>query len=114
MSSERQAFNEGFDKGYAKAIERIAQLEAKLVRLDVEMLTTDDDGNPVGCGMDLLDWQAHLQTELGITHLKVRQLEAANKQTRTLVLEAYMKSHGDALKEIGPILKAALVALGGE
>jgi len=27
MSSERQAFNDGFDKGYAKAQERIAQLE---------------------------------------------------------------------------------------
>ena len=33
MSSERQAFNDGFDKGYAKAQERIAQLEAENGRL---------------------------------------------------------------------------------
>ena len=31
MSSERQAFNDGFDKGYEKARERIAQLESSLV-----------------------------------------------------------------------------------
>jgi len=34
MSSERQAFNEGFDKGYTKSQERIAQLEAEVERLD--------------------------------------------------------------------------------
>ena len=33
MSSERQAFNDGFDKGYAKAQERIAQLENKVMKL---------------------------------------------------------------------------------
>lgn len=60
----------------------VAQFEDKLSRLDVEMLTNDDDGNPVGCGMDLLDWQAHLQTELGITHLKIRQLEAENERLK--------------------------------
>ena len=30
MSSERQAFNDGFDKGYAKAQDKIAQLEAEV------------------------------------------------------------------------------------
>ena len=33
MSSERQAFNDGFDKGYAKAQDKIAQLEAEVERL---------------------------------------------------------------------------------
>jgi len=33
MSSERQAFNDGFEKGYAKAQERIAQLENKVMKL---------------------------------------------------------------------------------
>ena len=28
MSSERQAFNDGFDKGYSKALDKIASLEA--------------------------------------------------------------------------------------
>ena len=49
---------------------------AKLKRLDVEMMTTDDDGNPVECGMDLLDWQAHLQTELGLSRLENVKHEA--------------------------------------
>jgi len=33
MSSERQAFNDGFDKGYARAQEYTAQLEAEYKRL---------------------------------------------------------------------------------
>ena len=60
----------------------VVELEAKLARLDVEMLTTDEEGNPVGCGMDLLDWQAQLQTELGLSRLKVRELEAENGALR--------------------------------
>lgn len=52
--------------------EKWEKIKAKLERLDVEMLTTDDDGNPIGCGMDLLDWQAHLQTELGLAHMLAR------------------------------------------
>ena len=48
---------------------------ARLKRFDVEMATTDDDGNLVGCGMDLLDWQAHLQTKLGLSLLKNVELE---------------------------------------
>lgn len=34
MSSERQAFNDGFDKGYAKAADKIAALKAKLERYE--------------------------------------------------------------------------------
>ena len=29
MSSERQAFNDGFDKGFCKSLDKIAQLEEK-------------------------------------------------------------------------------------
>ena len=29
MSSERQAFNDGFDKGFSKSLDKIAQLEEK-------------------------------------------------------------------------------------
>jgi len=72
----------------------VAQLEDKLSRLDVEMLTIDDDGNPVGCGMDLLDWQAHLQTELGITHLKIRQLETKNERLRDLFRAGHEMDEG--------------------
>ena len=31
MSSERQAFNDGFDKGFSKSLDKIAQLEAEIV-----------------------------------------------------------------------------------
>ena len=46
------------------------RLTDRIEELDVEMLTTDEEGNSVGCGMDLLDWQAHLQTELGMCRLE--------------------------------------------
>lgn len=52
--------------------ERWEQIKAKLDRLDVEMLTVDKEGNVVGCGMDLLEWQAHLQTELGLERVRAR------------------------------------------
>jgi len=86
MSSERQAFNEGFDKGYTKSQERIAQLKAEVERLDkafdwsaqkyaqlaeqvMEALAEhslyylDDDGNEL---FDQpLNWEARLLQALG-------------------------------------------------
>lgn len=90
------------------------QLETKLKRLDVEMLTTDEAGNPVGCGMDLLDWQAQLQTDLGVCRLKNRDLKAKTDTLRTvgsllhsLLKQAYLfKGYGT-----GPLQQPAVCAI---
>lgn len=69
-----------------------------LDRLDVEMLTTDDDGNPIGCGMDLLDWQAHLQTELGLSRLKLRAAHYQIKRAIAQLSEPLVKTPVDDIE----------------
>ena len=48
MSSERMAFNDGFDKGYCKALDKIAQLEDENAALKREIPTADDVSRLMG------------------------------------------------------------------
>jgi len=56
MSSERQAFNDGFDKGYTKSLDKIALLEQRIEELEgllgraaeyIERSNSDDLGDLV-------------------------------------------------------------------
>ncbi len=81
--------------------ERWEYIKAKLDRLDVEMLTTDKDGNPIGCGMDLLDWQAKLQVELGLALMLARSKKDSLIEFLTIQAAWSIETFGLGRRTIG-------------
>lgn len=68
----------------------------------------------VRVGNELAEYATQLEAQLAAhkenegEECPLCKLEAENKQLKGVILHAYMKLHGHALKDVGPILSAAL------